>query len=416
MLFATPTPHYRKFFARLVKWAMTREHALETLGFASGSSPTEDEVRKAQRVKVVELGHEHGGDPKAITEANVAAEILKGNYRADNEPYRYNRNDAQPPSTHRPTREEGGGWDPSYSRPDSPPKREEVTFEQAKTKASIPSDVEWLFVTPYQRGQGSYSGDESSQRKEGWVAFGQTNSKYVFVGVAHSAYSAYFVGGGGGHDIYKIRTYEYDKSTKLSPSWLHGNVSKILKDMDLNIRFNSKVMDARGRDFKEAMPSKGADVSIKHIMVELGMVEGDDASVANRKQVVEAKLVRDFGNFGSGEDKSSPGFYPEPKGSPMWWDGKYHGSYYKLVLVLNGKEFALSEADWNTFCRMKSQGKKLRDAIFGEYGENKNITRMPKAKANAILGGMAEHFKDLPAAALAVLVKAAEQTKTGTAA
>lgn len=394
---------YRKFFARLVKWAMTREQALETLGFPSGSSPSDDEVRKAQRIKVVELGHEHGGDQKAITEANVAGEILRGRMRADNEPYHYNRNEGAPNPP-----DESDFTPPPRREP--PPKKEEVTFEEAKSKAGVPSDVEWLFVTSRQRGQGSYSGDESSQQKEAWVAFGQTANKYVFVGVEHWAYSAYFIGGGAGHDFHKIRTYEFSKDEKLSPSWLYGNVVRAFKDMsEVNVHFNSKVRDARGREFNDTMPANGRDLSIKHMLVELGLVDTDDPSVANRKQVIEAKLLRDH-HFG--EDEHKPGFFPEPKGSSSWWDGQYHGNYYQLVLTINGKDYALSETDWNTFCRMKIGGKRLKDTIFGEYEERKMLTRMPKAKANAVLSGMAEHFKDLPAVALAALVKAAEQTKT----
>jgi len=378
---------------------MSWSQALETLGFSEGSLPTDDEVRHAQRKRLVEIGYKGLGgdkDPKEATEVNVAADILLKRRDAD----RSTIKDPEEPT-----------WNPTYSRPE-PQKKKEVTFEEAKAKASVPSGVEWLFVTSVQKGEGSYSGDESSQRKDGWVAVGKTDQKFVFVGVEHSAYSAYYIGGGPEHDIYKIRTYEYAKPNNLSPSWLVGNIVKALHDMDINVHFNHKVCDARGREFSQKMPATGgAELSTKHMMVELGMVDEDDPSVANRKHVVEMKVELDH-RFGG--DTAKPGFFPAPAPSNMYWDGAYHGDYYKITLILNGKDYDLSESDWNTFYRLKIGGKRLLDAIFGDRvygGSKKNITRMPKAKSTVILGGLVERLKDLPPAAMAVLAKAAEQVK-----
>jgi hypothetical protein len=397
--------HYRKFYGRLVK-AMSWSQALETLGFPSGATPSEDEVRKRQRDKLIAINYKGLGgaaDPKEATEINVAAEILRGRMDADR--------DAGP--SHSP---HNYSTPRDYTPPQPPPPDLKVTFDEAKAKAGVPAGVEWLFVTEMQKGEGDYSGDESTSRKRGWVAVGQTGSNYVFVGVENQAYKAYYIGGGRGEDIYKIRVYEHPKPANVTPSWLVGNIVKALQGMDITVHFNHKVRDARGKQFTETMPATGTpSLSTKHMMVELGMVSDDDPSVANRKHVVEMKVDLDH-RFGGEERK--PGYFPVPPPSHMYWDGGYHGDYYKISLVLNGKDHDLSETDWNTFCRLKLGGKKLIDAIFGDRyysGTKKNITRMPKAKAALILEAFVERFKDLPAPAMAVLVKAAEQIKGGKA-
>ena len=279
-------------------------------------------------------------------------------------------------------------------------------------KAGVPTDAEWLFVTTPQRAEGNYSSDEFSRNKGGWVAVGRKGAKFVFVGVERSTYNAYVAGGGAGHDIYKVRVYEYEPASQVSPSWLHGNVVTALKSMGDGIHFNSKVCDVRGKTFSERLPREGGPpMSIKHMMVDLGLVAGDDPSVAGRKQVVEMRVDLDHA-FGGERPKA--GFFPAPQGSHMYWGGEYHGDYYHVVLILNGKEFALSENDWNTFYKLKVGGLRVLAAIFGDRfhsGARKILTRMPKAKSALILGGMVEHFKDLPADALAVLAKAAEQVK-----
>jgi len=394
--------HYRKFYGRLMKWAMSMDHALETLGFPAGATPSDSEVMKAQRQKLSEIGYRGLGgdaDPKEATEINVAAEILRGRMKPDP------GHSSPSPHTHY---EPPAGYQPPPQK-----KKVEITFEEAKAKAGVPSGVEWLFVTGMQRSPRGYSSDEFSRSDKGWVAVGRTDQKFVFVGVEHSYYATHFVGGEAGHDMHKIYVDEYNTPSQLTPSWLYSNIVKSLKGMDFDVRFNSKVIDARGKTFDEKMPrAGGSEVSIKHMMVELGMVSDDDPSVSNRKHVVEMKMLTDHAFTG---EERKPGYFPQPStSSHMYWDGKYHGDYYKVSLVLNGKDYDLSETDWNTLCRLKMGGKKLIDAIFGERsysGDKKNITRMPKAKAALVLNGLVEHFKDLPPAALAVLAKAADQVK-----
>lgn len=391
----TKEPHFRKFFARLKK-AMSVENALEVLGFPPDAHPSEPEIQRAYRQKAIENHPDRGGTHEKMVEVNVAKEVLDGKQRPT---YERSPAPAYSPST-------GYGYNPSYAHPESPPVKEVVTFDAAKAKGSVPAGVDWLFVTDMQRGRSNYSGDESSSSKIGWVVVGETSTKYVFVGVEHSTYSANFIGGGGGHDKWAIRSQEYTKPAAVTPSWLYGNVVRAMKDMEwVDGRFNSKVRDCRGETFDEALLRKrGATVSIKHMMVELGMVGEDDAAVANRKHVVEIKVDRDLGF----EEKIKPGFYPDPNPARMH-EGKYTGDYYKVTLILNGKEVVLSQSDWEKFAKLRLNKVSVLELCEGLYGKKKTITRMPKGKI--ILNALAEKMTDLPNTAKEVLQKAAEQMK-----
>ena len=372
--------------------AMSLEEAKAKLGFPPGSNPTPQEVKEAYRRKALESHPDRGGDEDAIKEINVAKDILDGKARPT-----YDRRPSGPSRSPWPTEEQ------QTSKPYEQPKKKEVSFDDAKAKAGIPSGVDWLFVTPPQRGVG-YSSDEFHREDVAFVAYGRTANQHVFVGYKHEVYEQYFVGAGPGSDIWTIRSFEYpikdEAKESQNPAWLYGNVVRALKELESKGKFNSKVLDAKGWKFGDRLPS-GAATSIKHWLVGSGQVQGDAPSVAGRKQVVELQL--DKSSFG----EQKPGFWPQPKTRANFWDGSYHGDYYKITVILNGKPYVLDEQDTTKFL-----GKIPLESIYGRYyygGEKKNLTRMPKGKA--IIEWMVQNFSLPSEEAMVGLQAAADQMK-----
>ena len=377
----------------LLRLAMSMEEAKATLGFPPNSNPTPQEVKEAYRIRAREAHPDRGGDEETIKEINVAKDILDGKAKPT-----YDRRPSPGPSrTPWPSEEQQRG------KPYEQPKPKEVSFDDARSKAGVPSGVEWLFVTPAQRGMG-YSSDEFQRSDNCFVAYGRTDSKHCFVGARHFVYQQTFIGAGPGEDTWTLESFEYpikdETKESQNPAWLYGNVVRALKNLDFKGKFNSKVLDAQGWKFGDRLPT-GAATSIKHWLVGSGQVAGDAPSVAGRKQVVELQLDK------SSFDGQKPGFWPQPKTRANFWDGRYQGDYYKLTVILNGKDYVLGESDTTKFL-----GKIPLEAIYGRYyygGEKKNLTRMPKGKA--LLQWMAQNFTSLPSEATAGLQAAADQMK-----
>jgi hypothetical protein len=369
--------------------AMSMEEAKKTLGLDPNATPSPDEVKEAHRKKVFELHPDRGGAHEDMVEVNVAKDILEGKARPS-----YSRSPSSP--SHEPSAPSGGHW--------SPPKKREVTFQEAESKASIPSGVEWLFVTPSQRGT-SWQSDESSQQDSSWVAYGRTSNQHVFVGARNFSKQSFYVGGGADDNIWTIRSFEFPIRTDegQNPAWLYGNVGKALKAVGFEGKFNSKVMDAKGWAFSSRTPSTST-TSIKHWLVGSGQVSGDAPSVAGRKQVVEFTFNKSY--------EHKPGYVPAPTSRSNTWDGKYHGDYYMMAVILNGRKYELTDDETTKILGLKAGGKTFLDLMFGRYqygGEKKNVTRMPKGKM--IISWFAENLKSLPPDAIDVLKAATEQMK-----
>lgn len=357
--------------------AMSMEEAKAILGFPPNASPSDAEVQKAWRTKAFEMHPDRGGDPAQMVEVNVAKDVLTGKQRPT-----YGR-----PSPASPTYEEA----PVQTRWEKP-KAEEVSFDEAKNKAGIPTGVEWQFVTDVQKGTG-YTSDEYHRSDTCWVAYGKTAQKHVFVAARHFVYNQYFVGSKADQDKWEIRSLELpikgDEGTQ--PAWLYGNIVKALRLVDFDGKFNSKVVDARGwAKFDDKLP-RGTGVSLKHWLADSGLVSGDDPSVAGRKHVVEVTYSRSF--------KPLPDHYQVDRGG--------YGSDYEAVgIVCNGKPEYLNERDLARFVK----GGLVR-SIFGDYvygGERKNLTRMRNGKK--VMELLVDEF-DLSAATKAILTAAAAQMK-----
>lgn len=388
----------RNFYARLKK-AMSYEDALTTLGFKPTDHPSGPEIAKAYKSRVMQSHPDLGGSHEQMVSLNVAKDVLDGKQRPT-----YDRSPEPEPSY-------GGGSGYTYTRPE-PAKKVEVTFDEAKSKAGLPGAVQWVFVTDTQRARNNYDGDESSRSVRAWVLYGKAEDKHVFLAIESSYYSGLAGANDAGYDKWTMRSSEYTSSSAPTPTWIYGNIAKALSTLPTyDGRFNSKVIPVEGmttltkESFSKAL--HGKTTTVKNMLVNNGQISEDDPSVANRKVVVELELQKDS-RFGTGEPK--PGYYPYPPGTSQWWDGTYHGDYYKLTLIMNSKEFVLNEEDTQKLLGLRLGGKHFLDVIYGRYyygGEKKVITRMPKGKV--LIDGLLKFLKHLPPQAVEMLEKASQQ-------
>ncbi len=362
---------------------MSPDDAKRTLGIPPNSTPPESELRRIIRQRMVDTHPDRGGDEEAFKAVEQAGATLLG------------KGTSSRPS-HTPSGTPPVRW--------TPPPEVRVTFQEAVSKASIPSGVKWLFVTPPQRGT-SWSSDESAQSESTFVAYGRTDSQHVFVGAHHYTKQDYYVGGVDNKDLWTVRAQELPikAAEGNNPAWLYGNVARSLKAVGFSGKFNSKVLDAADWKLGDKTPH-GAATSLKHWLVNSGQVKGDAASVAGRKHVVELTINTSL--------DQKPGFYPQPASRSNTWDGRYHGDYYKFSLTINGKGHELSPHDTQALLGGRLDGKRLLDLIFGEYhysGTKKQLTRLRHFAT--ILEWMAANFKNLPEDAIEVLKAAAAQKK-----
>ncbi len=367
--FSQPKRVVQAFRQRLAD-KMTRQEALSILGLSG--NPTEAEIRKAQRLKAVEYGHDRpGGDVSKVTQANAASLILleqleKGQTFDDDwgQSGRYDY-----PGT-------------PNSPPDPPPKPVEVTFAEAKSKASIPANVKWLFVTePHSSG---YSSDEFLNRSSGYVAVGETDKQWVFVMVEHYTRQDYIIGSKTvPTDIYNMLSREITKSGPPTPQLLYGGVMKAWGLFpNMSKKFNSKIHvlpeEWDFNDFgKRTNWAMGRSTTIKNYLVNSGQVAEGDLKVP-RKMNIEIGYARSF--------DQKPGHYQKAL-------SQYGSDWEKLTLIVNGREYALSESDMQKLGKFKVGGKRFMNRVFGDYfygGETKSISRNRDGKA--IMTWMAENL------------------------
>jgi hypothetical protein len=330
--------------------AMSMEEAKALLGFGPQDNPSEAEITKAWRTKAFEMHPDRGGDPAKMVEVNVAKDVLTGKQRPTYDRSGPSSYDA--PSSGGPTKTH---WEKA--------KTEEVSFDEAKSKAGVPGGVDWQFVTDTQRGTG-YSSDEFYRSDTCWVAYGKTDSKHVFVAAQHFIYKQYFIGAGADQDKWAMKVLEIpiSGSEGTEPAWLYGNVVKAMKLIRFEGKFNSKVVDARGWHFSEKAP-RGSALSIKHWLAESGAVAGDDPKVMGRKHVIEVA-------YGKSYDQKPHHYQVKERYSTSDWQS--------VAIVCNGKAEYLDENDITRFMQAG-----LLRKIFGDYtygGEKKNVTRMRDGK------------------------------------
>jgi curved DNA-binding protein CbpA len=402
---------------------LTYDEALQAMGVSGKESA--DELKRIFRDKMrkmhPDLPENRGQDTvqKAL-DLNAAYDILRG--EAKPAAYDFRGPFKEPPARRQEAPPPGAGSDGDVGGGQrtnwKPPEPVTRTFEQARTTGGVPtSGIDWKFVTAVQRDKGSYQGDESSFSKRAWVAYGLYKDQHFFAVASHFERHDYFIGGNADVDMWwvEFRMFPVKRDEGNDPAWLTRQVIETFKvpkgEYAVGSRFNSKVIDAQGWKFGEKLPV-GRELSIKNWLVNLGGVATDAPAVAGRKQTVELECSSE--RF---YDKApKPGYYPQPKRGPNDYNyneaGKYTGDYWQFTLVLNGKPITLGEADTVKILNAKLGGKRLVNAIFGEYiygGGKKVLTRLAKGKV--ILKWMADSLTDLPPDARAILAAAEAQLK-----
>ncbi len=353
----------------LIAREMTWNKALEVLGFPSNASPSKSEVQQVYRSLAKKLHPDLGGDPEAMVELNIAKDILVG----DREPL------GETPSGGSSWSEGSGGFKPE------PFKEEVVTFGEAKNKANIPNS-RWLFVT--QPVSSGYRTDTSTRYASGSVVVGERESTWDFVVIEHTEDASYYVGGGYRYDMYVIKTMSIPKKGPADARTLYGGVLKAWKLFDrLEKRFNSKVIPVpEGWIFSNHVP-KEHPVSIKNFLLNTGRVEEDQLGTP-RKYTIEV-------HFESGREEK-PGFF------------KYRfGDWIKLSLVINGRDFDLTEAQGERLSHLRIGGILFLNRVFGKYlyeGGTKSLSRNRDGKR--IMTWMVNHL-DLPTSVQTALKAAA---------
>lgn len=374
---------------------MSREKALGLLGFPPDANPSEAELKAAQRKSALAAHPDRGGSLVQMQDVNRAFDFLK------NAPARPLETAPKPQgSPERPGPQDDAHWYGGGQQ--KTPEPVKVTFEQASSMAKVPTDVDWQFVTEWQRSPNNFFGDESSSSKSHFVAYGRKVDLHIFVVVCYFQREFSLGSGMANKDVWYVQTFRHvikdPLKESLNPGWLTAQVVKALKfpggEFDFDGKFNNKVRDAKDWKFKD-LPPQGNSVSIKHWLVESGQVEGSAPSVAKRKNVIELKLEGSIGYT------SKPGFYEEPHSPSNFWDGKYRGDYYQVTLIVNGREHVLDERDTQAFLGFKVGSKKAPELVYGTYwhqGGKKNLNRLGAGKNVLLLNWFADNAKGLPEA------------------
>lgn len=356
---------------------MTRQEAENVLDVSPGASPSE--LKDAYRSKTRENHPDHGGDAEIMKKVNLAYEIL-----TDKSTPSYDRSPSYSPDAPVPTQTR---W--------KAPEEVRVSFKDAKNLAGIPADVEWLFVT--RSHTSGYSSDEVQNETLTYLAFGTTDTKLVFVSCVRRIKRDFFVGGVNNSDIWEMTSHEYPKG---SPESLASTIVSRTQDVlhRSHVKFNGKVQDIRGKEFNERVfTSIGTrTMAIKDWIANSGLVSSADPSLSNRKVTVDFFIQISLAE--------KPG-YQKPIQDPLY-------DYQRQTIVVNGREFVLSLEDMKKVVSTRLGGKRLVNAIFGDYiydESKKSITRMAKGKV--LLEWMAKSLTSIPEETREAMASAAAQMK-----
>ena len=330
--------------------AMLVQEAKIILGFPPAYNPTDEEVTKAYKKKVVENHPDRGGSHDKMVEVNVAKDVLDGKSRATWQP------DTSPrPRTERPARKPVE-YDATL---------EGQSFEKAMGDSGVPSGVEWKFVSVPEY----YWETPGHPGHRIWVLYGQTDQKHIFLGLKERGES---VGG--------VQT---DKGfTKIMEDW---QSSMIDTPVSQNIaKIAPKYLKSVGTAWVDAKPKSGprkfvawsggkpteelvkkvprsGGAALKDILTGTGLLNDDDPSVIGRKSVVEIYT------------KYSKERYERAK--KLRADGKRldAADQYDFFVRVNGKECLLED---ETIGKMKRAFIPWVMNWEVSEGRPKNLTRM----------------------------------------
>jgi len=259
--------------------------AKKTLGFPPDATPSDKEVNLAQRKKLVEMNYRGLGgdaDPKEAVNVNVVAEILKGNYRADDQP-----------RIRRPTTED---YQPRPKR--EPPK----TVDTIKGKpfsegvAGVPN-ADWKFIAKPEWCQ--YPSNDTMRGYSGdcWVVFGDTPEDVIVVGIKVRKSNIIFDHDKGGNveieedwDSYVVKIPKKHDLVKMAPGAVKRAVTNF-KDLAVPRRPPQKFVVWPGGSLEksavESVKTGSGGAHLKDILLSTGMVSEDHAGLQGRKTNVE---------------------------------------------------------------------------------------------------------------------------------
>ncbi len=352
-------------FIKATSWG----EALALLDFSPGDSPSDYEVQQAYRKKVTENRSMHpdlGGSTAEMAQLNAAKDTLLGNLKPD---------DGPSPSGYQ------GPSHPSGRPAPKAPEEVKVTFEQAQKKVTIPTGVEWFFVTETQ--YSGYNSDEFTKSSKGWVACGRLGgTKWVFVSAENHYYRAHMPGGYFSlnkevkpMDVWVLDYLALDTAAETpTAAELYRGVEKVWRNFKyLDKAFNSKVVPAKGWAFGEK-PPEGHSQTIKQL------IANEFGGEFTGKMTVN---VRHHEHYGLGDP---PADYYKPK---------YHDAY-SLEFIINGRSYRMDVPDIVRLEKLRIGGKGFVERVFGRYpGERpKSLTQNKDGKA--IMQWMLDHLQLTP--------------------
>jgi len=332
---------------------MTMKEAYETLGLKPGASA--DEVKKAYRAKIIACHPDLNPGVDVHEQAvriNIAKDIIDGRRHPDPEfdfGAWYSQQQRQPP------------------RPPPPPPRPvnfvHVSFDDARRAANIPPNVEWIFVT------GEYTSQKrdmppsqkrygSSEKVSGWVMYGTTSTYHVFLGIEHKVRVINDSRGEAErHDVWSFEYHTYPIKVPLSdivPKAINASLGGI--NFHKRVVFDGTIRSMKGKWLDADMDWAVGRVSkLSDLLVQLGKppTPAPTADPRGGKHVIEL-LVQ----------VSDTASYDHHPSAPLP-DSPLYGRFYRVVLIVNGREYPLAASDINLLTRVRISGKDPITLLFG---------------------------------------------------
>lgn len=288
--------NYRSASARIVRaWLdrlaanvdLTWDEALQTLGFAAGSSPSKEDVQRAYRMMARKYHPDLGGDAEKMVEVNAAKDILDGT----RQPSRgYNRYTPPKPAQPKPEPRQPRYEQPRYEAPKNTGwnRKVVVSLSEALHDVSIPAGVRWLCITEEMRSSRNYFGDESSRYSRGYIALGQTDTQMVLLLMHHVSVSRSYLGGEGDSDTWEcvVQTATL-KNGELNPAAATKAIKALMAQANLDKPANPKVtlLAEKWTPSETSLPKGGSEIRLSEFFVNLGLKKAPNPAKAAPKKL-----------------------------------------------------------------------------------------------------------------------------------
>lgn len=335
----------------IIRLAMSLEEARNLLGVSYNAS--NEEIQSAWKQKALEHHPDRGGDPEMMKRVNVARDILT--------------DEREPDLTYSPSPS------PYVHKKDKMYTNEQTgdSFDDAISKANIPAGVKWKFTTDKQYGTHGFDTNAS-----GFVVYGTTEDEHVFVGIYNRrVVNAFTHLNLDDHKAWVIKAPKSEPLSSVAPRAIREIWNNFVDVKSYNAKVKLLGDDAT---LSSHMSGPGRSVSFKDAMNLMG--EKTPESWKGKKISLIFALTR-------GKSFTNP----------------------NIVLVVNGKEYPLSEKSNEWAWKTKPA---LPRFIIGEYAyddSQKDMTRMDKNKASKALEVMIQRLPEWEPAELIEALKQAQE-------